>query len=468
MALIQERNRVVVVGGTPVALLTALFFNRAGRDVVLIDPTFGTLAPFCNPDLGLIGGGDSLSELVLQALQAWSTEADVLGDETFNVLPWLDVATQAAVAERIREESVLDVLSGYGVAFKETYPGFSSQLKGVKVWAEAPLLPFNLVEVLRKAIRTANIEVLEDPVVGVDVTQPEAPLLQLASGTWVTASPLVLACAATATQVLGAISLPVPMRPACGHVLVLQPQTPVPPFVMVNRLKRGHMWMFPSGRTTKDDGTLGDDGTVTLFYDAVVDAAQARYGTKLAPEVVKMLQGHIAGLVPALAAAEARSALGVTHWVTPDFMPVVGRWPAIPGLILACGWGGRETVFAPLAAQWLVQIVTQPDAALPSVLEAFLPNRFATGLWQRVLAPGSLMVVYGSGLVRRADNRHVEYMSNVRMTGNDSIQRAAAVKEVEHVKTKPTKVAQVAPIAQTPRVREKPRIQTAAVKAFDR
>ncbi len=125
-----------------------------------------------------------------------------------------------------------------------------------------------------------------------------------------------------------------------------------------------------------------------IHYDAINDPVQSTFSTRPNKALVSALQNHASLLIPQLEGAELLRVNTATHWLTPDFLPALGPWQGMPGVLVASGWGGRATAMAAGAAATLVEYVTTGDSS--TNIQQLAPNRFANGLWQVVKKPGSL------------------------------------------------------------------------------
>jgi glycine oxidase len=79
---------------------------------------------------------------------------------------------------------------------------------------------------------------------------------------------------------------------------------------------------------------------------------------------------------PVVASAVTTSAWAGLRPVTPDLLPILGRDPAHPALIYACGHSRNGILMAPLTGDCVAALVT--GATVPADLSAFGVERFAT------------------------------------------------------------------------------------------
>lgn len=438
--------QVLVVGGGPLALLTALMLHHAGIPVSMTGERPPTNPPL-NPELMLVGGDDSLPPLFQLSLDQWRALSTKLGlPPVFGSTPAQDLATSLGRVEKLRTEAMLDALGGEPVTFSEGAPAHAPGALGAKNWAEAPMLLANTLTLLQQAVTEAQIPRSYSNPVSLSVAS--GPQVVLEDGQTRSAKYIVFTSARALRKVLPPLGLALPLRPARGHVLMLQTSQPHHLPLMLQRLNRGHLFMVPVGPDRVD-----------VHYDAINDPAQSTFNTQHSQSLVTALQQHVAQLVPVLAGASLVGISTARHWLTPDFLPAIGPWPGLPGVLVGTGWGGRSTAFAAGAAAVLVEAITS-EGSITTNVQALAPNRFASGLWQVVKQPGSLT---WQEPAYEIDNSMLspkpEYMQNVTMTQTPKPEYA------QHVQQVGKKVTESA--AHRPAVmqgRAKPKVTTAAVK----
>jgi glycine/D-amino acid oxidase-like deaminating enzyme len=82
---------------------------------------------------------------------------------------------------------------------------------------------------------------------------------------------------------------------------------------------------------------------------------------------------------PALYASELCKGWAGVMTISPDWQPIIGGWPDVPGLYSATGFSGRGFQISPSAGDLLAGLVTGDDSAA-ALLEPFSPSRFEEGL----------------------------------------------------------------------------------------
>ncbi len=439
---------VIVVGGGPLALLTALLLHKQGIAVTITGELPPTNPPL-NPELMLIGGDDILPGLFQTSLQQWRSLSSRIGiPPLIHTMPSQDLATSEGRVTKLREEALYDALGGETVTYQNTPSEFSPMSLGSKSWQETPVLVPSTQQILQQAVVAAGIPRLMLNPAALSIVNLTDPHLTMEDGSTMHARHIIFTSARALRRVLPPLGLALPLRPARGHVIMLQTSSPHGLPLLLQRLHRGHLFIVPVTANRID-----------IHYDAINDPAQSTFTTRHSANLVTALMQHASQLAPAL---EGATMLGVTtsrHWLTPDFFPALGPWPGLPGVLVGSGWGGRRTALAAGAAHILVEAVTTGTAGLD--IHALAPNRFANGLWQVVKQPGSL-TWQEPNIVKAANlmSPKPDYAINVNLTEAPKAQYANNVQQISKNITE--SAARRPTVTQT---RSKPKIQTASVKS---
>lgn len=438
---------VIVVGGGPLALLTALMLHKQGVTVTMTGELPPTNPPL-NPELMLVGGDDSLPGLFQSSLEQWRNLSTQLGLPPLIVTTQSqDLATSVGRANKLREEAMYDALGGEPVNYINTPSQYSPMSLGSKNWAEAPILVPSTLPMLQQALLAAKIPRLLLNPVALSVVSLTDPQLTMEDGSTLHARHIIFTSARALRRVLPPLGLALPLRPARGHVIMLQTSTPHGLPLILQRLQRGHLFMVPVTANRID-----------IHYDAINDPAQSTLNTQHSSSLVTALLQHVSYLVPALRGATLLGVNTSRHWLTPDFMPALGPWPGLPGVLVGTGWGGRATAYAAGAASVLAECVTTGTPGFD--IHALAPNRFANGLWQVVKQPGSL-TWQEPNIVPAANLMSIkpDYASNVNLTEPPKAQYASNVQQISKNITE--SAARRPTVIQT---KSKPKVQTAAIK----
>ena len=441
---------MLVVGGGLLAMITSLMLHKAGIPVTLCGEPPPTNPPL-NPELMLLGGDDDLPALFQNSLEAWRQLSVTLSlPLLLRENPAQDLATSLGRASKYKLEAMLDAIGGEQVTYVEEPSPFSPTSFGSKNWEFAPLLIPETLKFLQTAVMEAGIPRVAINPVSLSIINLTHPQLTLEDGRLIEAEHIVFTSARALRKVLPPLGLALPLRPARGHVIMLETSRPHGLPLLLQRLHRGHMFIVPVSETRID-----------LHYDAINDPAQSTFNTQHSSSLVTALQQHVARLVPALAEAALIDVKTARHWLTPDFLPALGPWPGLPGVLVGTGWGGRGTAFAAGAAATLVEHITTGSFTVN--VKSMAPNRFANGLWQVVKQPGSLSW-QEPDLIKPTNHMSIkpDYAERVNLTEAPKPQYASRVQHIE--KTVTESAARRPTIIQT---KSKPKIQTAAVKTND-
>ncbi len=439
------QTQALVIGGGPLALLTALALHQRGVDVLLSGEAT-PLNPPPNPELMLVGGDDMLAPLYQHSLECWRNAAHHFGVEIpLTLTEASDLATTLGRAEKLRAEAMLDALGGETVTYHESPSPWSQASLGHKHWAEAPMLPPDLLARLFVAVKQANIKQQAMNPASLSIIDLNHPQLTLENGSTVQARHIIFTSARALRRVLPPLGLALPLRPARGHVMGLQTAQPHGLPLLLQRLERGHLFLVPTAPRE-----------VSLYYDGMNDPAQATFNINPNSQLISALQQHVARLVPVLAGAVLTRCATLQEWLTPDFLPALGPWPGLPGVVVGVGWGGRATAYAAGAAHTLAEHVASGSMGIN--IQSLEPNRFASGMWQVVRQPGSLSWQEPTQNAPSMLSPKPEYMTNVNMTEAPKAQYASKVQHIE--KTIVESAARRAVV----KTKERPKIQTASIK----
>lgn len=441
-----QPKQVIVVGGGPLALILALMLHRMGVTVTLVGEPSPTNPPL-NPELMLIGGDDVLPPVYQRSLSEWKTLGERLN------LPLVirdvvaeDLATSIGRVAKLKEEALMDALGGENMNFVEGPSTYSDMALGYKVWSDAPMLGNDTLAQLQQAVAQAAIARLPTNPFSLSVANLDRPQLTLEGGSVLQANQIVFTSARALRRVLSPLGLSLPLRPARGHVMMLETDRPHGLPLILQRLQRGHLFMVPVGASRVD-----------VHYDAINDPAQATFNIQHSSSLVTALQQHVGMLVPRLANASLLAVATSRQWLTPDYLPAIGPWPGLSGVLVGTGWGGRATALAAGAAGMLADSLM--NAAVIDI-QGLAPNRFANGLWQVVKQPGSL--TWQEPVEDRSTSLMAvkpDYAEHVTMTEHPKPQYATNVQQVGKTITENAGRRQA-----TLQAREKKKIVTASIK----
>jgi glycine/D-amino acid oxidase-like deaminating enzyme len=442
------QTQVLVVGGGPLALMTALALKKRGIDVVVAGEAPPSHAPL-NRELMLVGGDEALAPLFQHSLQCWREAEQRFGVRIpLTEAEAYDLATTKGRISKLRDEAMIDALGGEHVTYEEKAPHWAPTVQGYKRWENAPLLPLDVQQILQKAVVDAGIPQRHMNPVALSIVELSHPQISLEDGSRFQAKHIIFTSARALRRLLPPLGLALPLRPARSHVLVMRNAQPHGLPTILQRLQRGLLFMVPV-----------DALHMNVHYDGMNDPAQATFNVNANSQLVKALQQHIGFLVPPLQQGMLVACKVSQEWLTPDFLPALGPWGGLPGVLVGSGWGGRGTAYAAGAADVLAEYVENADS--PVNVQSLVPNRFANGLWQVVRQPGCLSWHEPTPEI---DNSMMmpkpEYMENVTMVETPKPQYANTVNQVEKVV-----VENAGRREMKVKVKERRKITTAALKS---
>lgn len=442
------QTQVLVVGGGPLALLTALALKKRGMDVVLAGEAPPSHAPL-NRELMLVGGDEALAPLYQHSLQCWREASERFGVVVpLQTVDAYDLATTKGRITKLHDEAMIDALGGEHVTYEETPPRWAPAVHGCKRWEGAPLLPLDIQQLLQKAVTDAGIPQRHMNPVALSIVDLSHPQITLEDGSRFQARHIVFTSARSLRRLLPPLGLALPLRPARSHVLVMRTEQPHGLPTILQRLQRGLLFMVPV-----------DALHMNVHYDGMNDPAQATFNVNANSQLVKALQQHVGFLVPPLRQALLVACKTFQEWLTPDFLPALGAWSGLPGVLVGSGWGGRATAYAAGAADVLAEIIESGDS--PVNIQMLVPNRFANGLWQVVRQPGCLSWQEPTPEINNSMMMpKPEYMEHVNMVETPKPQYADKVNQVEKVV-----VENAGRREMKVKVRERRKITTAALKS---
>ncbi len=113
------------------------------------------------------------------------------------------------------------------------------------------------------------------------------------------------------------------------------------------------------------------------------------YSQKSSLSMLEELVKHVVELFPSL-----RGVNVLRHWaglcdMSPDYVPIMGEVPGIPGFILSCGWGSWGFKAAPVAGKRIAELIY--SGKTPDQIKPFSITRFEEGklVNERAAAPAA-------------------------------------------------------------------------------
>ena len=169
----------------------------------------------------------------------------------------------------------------------------------------------------------------------------------------ISAAEVVLAAGAWSGQFEAAAGIPLPIFPAKGQIVVARLPAPALHHVVYEAV-----YVIPR---TQGEHIIGS----TVEY--------VGFDKRTTVEGITGLLGDATRLVPSLREAEMVANYGCLRPASADGLPLLGRVPARPGLIVATGHFRNGILLAPITGQLIAEAIVGAKPSLP--LEPFRPDR---------------------------------------------------------------------------------------------
>ncbi|CAN5462577.1 FAD-dependent oxidoreductase [soil metagenome] len=197
-------------------------------------------------------------------------------------------------------------------------------------------------------------------VTGIDLADGRTAGVQTSQGP-IKAGTVVNATAGWATTIADMVGVRLPIVTHPLQALVTEPLKPFLGPVLVSATL--HVYVSQSDR--------GE-----LVIGAEIDP-YASYSHRSTLGFVETSAAHVLELLPSVAGVRLlRQWAGICD-MTPDFSPIIGTVPDVPGFILDVGWGTYGFKAAPVAGRRVAELIA--TGRTPDILAPFTIQRFATG-----------------------------------------------------------------------------------------
>lgn len=353
-----ERPEVIVVGAGLIGLAAAAAISRSDSTVLLIGShrpgeasraAAGMLAPSVER---IPGDAQRFAEHARDRYPAW---LDWLAEDTGMRVPLnrqgiLHAALDDAGAERLRQSlAPADRwLSPDDAAALE--PALAAVAGAVFHEHDGAVDNVRLADVLEHYVANDQRAIhLAQGVARIDVGN--SPSVILDDGSVHAASSVVIAAGAWSPRIAG-LPRPIPIEPVRGQMLALDGTH------LNHVVYAPHCYLVPRGDRTLVGSTMErvgfDSSTTESAADGLHNAASA--------------------VVPALRAAPRAATWAGLRPMTPDGLPILGRDPACPALIYACGHSRNGVLMAPLTGECVAALIagrTPPVDLSPFAIDRF-------------------------------------------------------------------------------------------------
>lgn len=184
--------------------------------------------------------------------------------------------------------------------------------------------------------------------------------VELESGRLLPADCVVIAGGAWAAALGASCSAPIPLFPVRRHLVMLEPETPLPPETPTVWDARVEAYFRP-----ESGAVLASPGDATPWPAELPPTDTA---------ALELLSDKLARMAPSLAGSKVRRAWACLRTFAPDKVGVVGADPRLEGLFWLAGLGGHGICAGAAAGELLAHAVLERDHP---ELGALSPARFS-------------------------------------------------------------------------------------------
>lgn len=376
---------VVIIGGGIVGIACAFELSRRGVDVVVVErrPALGALTTAASAASFRAQWEDATNiALMLEGIDFFERAGEILGLPGWEIglrqqgylfvtakpdgLERVSARVAAQRAAGLREAEVLD-----GDEARRRFPYLGSLATAASFhprdgWLDAA----RLVEGYARAANATLL--LETTVTGLQRDHSGVSAVTTTRGSIATRV-AVIAAGPFSAQVaaLAGVSLPLVCR--WRQRIVLTPLEVVPPWApMTIDADSGAHWRPESGGALLAwaDHDNNSPPSEELFLDTTFPGRVVRAVSRLSPFWESCFDGEGSGS-SALRASLAVHTAG-QYTITPDHNPLLGPYPTLPGLHLACGFSGHGVMLAPAAARIVAAGIVGEERSNPFPAGRFL------------------------------------------------------------------------------------------------
>lgn len=361
----RRRADALVVGGGITGLMTAWYLARDGADVTLVEAgDLGAQASGANagsihlqiqyPEFAAYGEGWARAyapclRLLAASLALWRDLPAELGEDLdVKLAGGLVVVTSADQMRRIEAKARIEASEGVVTeildrdALRRIAPYLSGEAIGGGFCAEeGKVNPLRAIPAIAAAAERAGAVILRGTAVTGLEAAPGGWLVRTARGS-IQASRVVNAAGAAASRIAAMVGLAIDLEGFPLQVTVTEPIAPLIPHLVYSAAGKLSLKQAANGACIVGGGW----------------PARVREGGALATDP-RSLAGNMAmaaGVVPAM--ARVRALRSWTAWVngTPDWRPIIGEAPELPGFFLALfPWVGFSA--GPMTARIVADLV---------------------------------------------------------------------------------------------------------------
>jgi len=388
--LTPKQSDLVIIGGGVIGTVTAYWLAKAGYKVVVVE----------RKD---IGSGTTSAAAAAALLQTKTTPTKLaLANESLHLLDQLhrelefsfeyehsgsllaatsdeEMTLICEMNEKLRslglEVELLD-----GAQARQYMPILGDCIVGGSYSPkDAQINPLELVVACERAAKNLGVIFSTyNEVIGIEVCGDRIDAIQTKRGRILTDT-VINAAGVWATRIAEMAGLSLVISPLKGELLVTERM----PLSMKGTLIAASYLLSKTGAEAKSnqrtvERTIGITLVQLRHGNFIVGSTreQSGFDQRNSREGINELSYQLLKLVPSLSNVHLLRAYAGLRPLSEDGFPIIGRDNKLPGFIFAVGFGGDGLAMSALAAQTILDVLT--DSVNPYLLDLFNPSRFST------------------------------------------------------------------------------------------
>ncbi len=349
--------------GVPVTLVEQehIAWGASGRNAGQVSPAAGYTSAF-------------LPFTVANFAMLAQMEAELDTDFQFRLSGGMELATTPEAARDLETSAAALRAAGWhadvldGEAARAHVPVLGATVRAARYVREsAHLMPMALAYAFARAARRLGARICtETAIIGIERDARGVAAIVTTRGKIATRT-VVNATNGWAAKIGAMVGLTLPIEPQRGQILVTAPVPPLLPMTFGYWAEEAiHYWRQTPG------------GAIVIGGGRAYDAAGiGSYSRRTTLALLRRFPAHVAATMPILATLPVVRTWGGTMGFTPDYGPLIGAVPSIPGFYVAAGFNGNGTPWSCIAGVVVAQMIAGEATDLP--LDRVHPDRF-TGI----------------------------------------------------------------------------------------
>lgn len=396
----HQRPDVIVVGGGVNGCSAAYRLAQTGKRVLLLEKR-GLASGASGRNGGMTNVGSSmhaqsgdavyaLTKANFALLRELAEELDA--DFEFRTPGGLNIAVTPEHETHLRESVIAQRAAGLDVHWldrdqaRELMPALSEHIRGAEFTPDAGhLWPFALVHGFANAARRCGARIEAGVTVERLLRQGDRVIGVVADGQKIEADDVVLATNAYTPTILP--DLPAgAIVPARGQILVTQPLPPILPHSFGTNFDKEYGRQVPGGQILCGGYRRLDE-----------DEGLGHYEERVTAPVLSGIARCLTTLFPQLSGVNVVRCWSGIMGFTADGLPLIGKMPGTPGLMLAAGFNGGGFSWAAITGKIVAAELTETAHGFD--LRPFDPGRFARNgiAWSNPFTAGERSNTAGLG-----------------------------------------------------------------------